>query len=128
MSAFEKDRAWHVPEELDLLAMQVGWHTSLNLFYNLSFILHNYRNGIILMQKACQVLVGHHDFSSFRAAACQVGSIFEISIFTTEMYGFIYHLVSFLNFNFLYFFTLHVPFHWLTGQVTHPNSGRAKCY
>ncbi|CAK9165408.1 unnamed protein product [Ilex paraguariensis] len=44
LSTFEKDRAWHVPEELNLPAMQ----------------------------KACKVLVGHHDFSSFRAAACQV--------------------------------------------------------
>lgn len=24
LSTFEKDRAWHVPEELDVLAMQVG--------------------------------------------------------------------------------------------------------
>ncbi|KAK6129960.1 hypothetical protein DH2020_036294 [Rehmannia glutinosa] len=46
LSTFEKDRAWHVPEELDLLAVQ----------------------------KACQVLIGHHDFSSFRAAACQAKS------------------------------------------------------
>ncbi|KAK3011011.1 hypothetical protein RJ639_011915 [Escallonia herrerae] len=44
LSSFEKDRAWHVPEELDLPAMQ----------------------------KACKVLVGHHDFSSFRAAGCEV--------------------------------------------------------
>ncbi|XP_059653582.1 uncharacterized protein LOC132300496 isoform X2 [Cornus florida] len=43
---YEKDRAWHVPEELDLLAMQ----------------------------KACKVLVGHHDFSSFRAASCEAKS------------------------------------------------------
>lgn len=46
LSTFEKDRAWHVPEELDLLAMQA----------------------------ACKVLVGHHDFSSFRAAGCQAKS------------------------------------------------------
>ncbi|XP_011087683.1 uncharacterized protein LOC105169092 isoform X2 [Sesamum indicum] len=46
LSTFEKDRAWHVPEDLDLLAMQ----------------------------KACQVLVGRHDFSSFRAAGCQAKS------------------------------------------------------
>ncbi|KAL2460563.1 Pseudouridine synthase family protein [Abeliophyllum distichum] len=46
LSTFEKDRAWHVPEELDLLAMQ----------------------------KACKILVGRHDFSSFRAAACQAKS------------------------------------------------------
>ncbi|GER41480.1 unnamed protein product [Striga asiatica] len=46
LSAFEKDRAWHVQEELDLIAMQ----------------------------KACQVLIGRHDFSSFRAAACEAKS------------------------------------------------------
>ncbi|KAK4271081.1 hypothetical protein QN277_019823 [Acacia crassicarpa] len=46
LSAFEKDRAWHVPEELNLSAMQ----------------------------EACRVLVGHHDFSSFRAAGCQAKS------------------------------------------------------
>ncbi|KAL2985538.1 hypothetical protein AAZX31_12G157100 [Glycine max] len=44
LSTFEKDRAWHVPEELSLPAMQ----------------------------EACRVLVGCHDFSSFRAAGCQV--------------------------------------------------------
>ncbi|KAH1222045.1 tRNA pseudouridine synthase A [Glycine max] len=43
LSTFEKDRAWHVPEELSLPAMQ----------------------------EACRVLVGCHDFSSFRAAGCQ---------------------------------------------------------
>ncbi|CAH9116906.1 unnamed protein product [Cuscuta epithymum] len=56
LSTFEKDRAWHVPEELDLLAMQ----------------------------QACRVLVGHHDFSSFRAAACQakspIRSLDELSV------------------------------------------------
>ncbi|KAM1775406.1 hypothetical protein COP1_044627 [Malus domestica] len=46
LSTFEKDRAWHVPEELDLCAMQ----------------------------EACKVLVGHHDFSSFRASGCQAKS------------------------------------------------------
>ncbi|XP_050125927.1 uncharacterized protein LOC126603206 isoform X3 [Malus sylvestris] len=46
LSTFEKDRAWHVPEELDLCSMQ----------------------------EACKVLVGHHDFSSFRAAGCQAKS------------------------------------------------------
>ncbi|KAL8520895.1 hypothetical protein ACS0TY_011449 [Phlomoides rotata] len=46
LSTFEKDRTWHVPEELGLLAMQ----------------------------KACQVLVGRHDFSSFRASGCQAKS------------------------------------------------------
>ncbi|KAF5184171.1 tRNA pseudouridine synthase A [Thalictrum thalictroides] len=46
LSTFEKDRAWHVSEELDLGSMQ----------------------------KACRVLVGHHDFSSFRASGCQAKS------------------------------------------------------
>jgi tRNA U38,U39,U40 pseudouridine synthase TruA len=27
---------------------------------------------LVLIQKACSILVGHHDFSSFRAAGCQV--------------------------------------------------------
>ncbi|KAJ4851411.1 hypothetical protein Tsubulata_030608 [Turnera subulata] len=45
-STFEKDRAWHVPEDLNLVAMQ----------------------------EACEVLVGHHDFSSFRASGCQAKS------------------------------------------------------
>ncbi|XP_021891663.1 uncharacterized protein LOC110809976 isoform X2 [Carica papaya] len=46
LSAFEKDRAWHIPEQLNLHAMQ----------------------------EACRVLVGFHDFSSFRAAGCQANS------------------------------------------------------
>ncbi|KAJ8625295.1 hypothetical protein MRB53_033825 [Persea americana] len=46
LSTFEKDRAWRIPEELDVLAMQ----------------------------KACSVLVGCHDFSSFRATGCQANS------------------------------------------------------
>lgn len=46
LSTFEKGRAWHVPEELNLSAMQ----------------------------KACKVLVGLHDFSSFRASGCQAKS------------------------------------------------------
>ncbi|KAL2342263.1 hypothetical protein Fmac_010203 [Flemingia macrophylla] len=46
LSTFEKDRAWHVPEELNLPAMQ----------------------------EACKVLIGCHDFSSFRAAGCQAKS------------------------------------------------------
>ncbi|KAK4758865.1 hypothetical protein SAY87_020166 [Trapa incisa] len=43
LSSFEKDRAWHVREVLDVKAMQ----------------------------EACKVLVGHHDFSSFRSARCR---------------------------------------------------------
>lgn len=46
LSTFEKDRAWHVPEELDILAMK----------------------------KACSILMGSHDFSSFRATGCQAKS------------------------------------------------------
>ncbi|KAJ7967999.1 tRNA pseudouridine synthase [Quillaja saponaria] len=46
LSTFEKDRAWHVAEELSLQAMQ----------------------------EACKALVGCHDFSSFRAAGCQAKS------------------------------------------------------
>lgn len=46
LSTFEKDRAWHVPAELDAVSMQ----------------------------QACKILVGRHDFSSFRAAACQAKS------------------------------------------------------
>lgn len=46
LSVFERDRAWHVPQELDLQAMQ----------------------------DACKVLVGRHDFSSFRASGCQANS------------------------------------------------------
>lgn len=46
LSVFERDRAWHVIEELDLHAMQ----------------------------EACKVLVGRHDFSSFRASGCQANS------------------------------------------------------
>ncbi|CAL1352547.1 unnamed protein product [Linum trigynum] len=46
LSSFEKDRAWHIPEPLNLLAMK----------------------------EACNVLVGHHDFSSFRASSCQAKS------------------------------------------------------
>uniref|UniRef100_A0A803NCX3 tRNA pseudouridine synthase n=1 Tax=Chenopodium quinoa TaxID=63459 RepID=A0A803NCX3_CHEQI len=46
LSTFERDRAWHVPDELNLQTMQ----------------------------EACKVLVGHHDFSSFRAAGCQAKS------------------------------------------------------
>ncbi|KAK8625385.1 hypothetical protein V6N13_090258 [Hibiscus sabdariffa] len=46
LSTFEKERAWHVQENLDLYAMQ----------------------------EACKVLIGHHDFSSFRASGCQANS------------------------------------------------------
>ncbi|XP_062175914.1 uncharacterized protein LOC133880960 [Alnus glutinosa] len=57
LSTFERDRAWHVPGELDILAMQ----------------------------EASKVLVGHHDFSSFRAAGCQAKSpmrtLDELNIF-----------------------------------------------
>ncbi|KAL9258502.1 hypothetical protein AKJ16_DCAP06409 [Drosera capensis] len=46
LSTFEKDRAWHVAQDLNLHAMQ----------------------------EACKILAGHHDFSSFRAAGCQAKS------------------------------------------------------
>ncbi|KAG9456980.1 hypothetical protein H6P81_001488 [Aristolochia fimbriata] len=46
MSVFEKERAWHVPEDLNVIAMK----------------------------RACNILVGQHDFSSFRAAGCQANS------------------------------------------------------
>ncbi|XP_010458284.1 PREDICTED: uncharacterized protein LOC104768107 [Camelina sativa] len=46
LSILEKDRCWHVPEELNLRSMQ----------------------------EACKGLVGTHDFSSFRAAGCQAKS------------------------------------------------------
>ncbi|CAB4267897.1 unnamed protein product [Prunus armeniaca] len=59
LSTFEKDRAWHVPEELNLRAMQ----------------------------EACKVLVGHHDFSSFRAAGCQVVPYLQIVAFIVGLWG-----------------------------------------
>jgi len=46
MSVFQKDQAWHVEEDLNLTAML----------------------------EACELLVGHHDFSSFRATGCQAKS------------------------------------------------------
>ncbi|KAI3950644.1 hypothetical protein MKW92_050548 [Papaver armeniacum] len=46
LSTFERGRAWHVEEELDIVAIQ----------------------------KACRVLVGDHDFSSFRGTGCQAKS------------------------------------------------------
>ncbi len=44
--ALQRDRAWHVQGTLDVAAMH----------------------------QAAQILVGHHDFTSFRAAACQAAS------------------------------------------------------
>lgn len=46
LSVFERDRAWHIPEELDILPIQ----------------------------EACKILVGCHDFSSFRGSGCQAKS------------------------------------------------------
>ncbi|KAJ3672260.1 hypothetical protein LUZ60_006981 [Juncus effusus] len=46
LSAFDKDRVWHVPEDIDITSIK----------------------------KACNVLTGHHDFSSFRASGCQANS------------------------------------------------------
>jgi tRNA pseudouridine38-40 synthase len=44
--ALEINRVWHIPQKLDAAAMH----------------------------RAAQILLGHHDFSSFRAAACQAKS------------------------------------------------------
>ncbi|KAI3990914.1 hypothetical protein MKX01_026098 [Papaver californicum] len=46
LSTFERGRAWHVEEDIDIVAIQ----------------------------KACRVLVGDHDFSSFRGTGCQAKS------------------------------------------------------
>ncbi|MCL7027013.1 hypothetical protein MKW94_016486 [Papaver nudicaule] len=46
LSTFERGRAWHVEEEIDIVAMQ----------------------------KACRILAGDHDFSSFRGTGCQAKS------------------------------------------------------
>lgn len=46
LSIFERNRAWHIHEDLH----------------------------IAVMQQACRYLVGHHDFSSFRASGCQAKS------------------------------------------------------
>ncbi|KAK3136319.1 hypothetical protein QOZ80_5BG0431570 [Eleusine coracana subsp. coracana] len=63
-SVFEKNSAWHIPEDLDIDAMK----------------------------KACNVLVGHHDFSSFRAAGCQANSpmrtLDELTV--TEVFPFMF--------------------------------------
>ncbi|WOL14266.1 hypothetical protein Cni_G23046 [Canna indica] len=64
LSTFEKDRAWHVPDPLDILSMK----------------------------KACSILMGSHDFSSFRASGCQAKSpiktLDELSI--TEIFPSLY--------------------------------------
>ncbi|KAI3964170.1 hypothetical protein MKW92_004198 [Papaver armeniacum] len=49
LSTFERGGAWHVEEELDIVAIQ----------------------------KSCRVLVGDHDFSSFRGTGCQAKSPIE---------------------------------------------------
>ncbi|XP_066356090.1 uncharacterized protein [Miscanthus floridulus] len=63
-SVFEKNSAWHISEDLDIQAMK----------------------------KACSILVGHHDFSSFRAAGCQANSpvrtLDELSV--TEVFPFMF--------------------------------------
>lgn len=92
LSTFEKDRAWHVPEELDLLAMQVTYELSTDfvslIIYKQEFNLSKLT--FIYVQEACKVLVGHHDFSSFRAAGCQVFSYLLIHVYT---YGISFMLV-----------------------------------
>ncbi|OQU78889.1 hypothetical protein SORBI_3008G068100 [Sorghum bicolor] len=63
-SVFETNSAWHISEDLDIQAMK----------------------------KACSILVGHHDFSSFRAAGCQANSpmrtLDELSV--TEVFPFMF--------------------------------------
>ncbi|WVZ88812.1 hypothetical protein U9M48_035285 [Paspalum notatum var. saurae] len=63
-SVFEKNSAWHISEDLDIQAMK----------------------------KACSILVGHHDFSSFRAAGCQANSpmrtLDELTV--TEVFPFMF--------------------------------------
>ncbi|MCO5591180.1 hypothetical protein L7F22_045161 [Adiantum nelumboides] len=49
LSVFERNRGWHISEQLNIPAMR----------------------------QACDCLVGHHDFSSFRAAGCQAKSPFK---------------------------------------------------
>ncbi|KAL8136310.1 hypothetical protein V2J09_002311, partial [Rumex salicifolius] len=76
VSIFEKDRAWHVVEEMNLEAMQ----------------------------EACKVLVGCHDFSSFRAAGCQakspVRSLDEFSVFESLSTPYIPSFLGRGNWNF----------------------------
>ncbi|MCT4552864.1 MAG: tRNA pseudouridine(38-40) synthase TruA [Alphaproteobacteria bacterium] len=79
-SALNKDKAWWIPQELDIKAMQ----------------------------KAAKILIGKHDFSSFRAANCQAASPvktleyikvskskYEKDVITIDLYApsFIYHQV-----------------------------------
>lgn len=63
-SVFEKNSAWHIPEDLNIQAMK----------------------------KACDLLVGHHDFSSFRATGCQakspVRTLDELTV--TEVFPFMF--------------------------------------
>lgn len=63
-SVFEKNSVWHISEDLDIQSMK----------------------------KACSILVGHHDFSSFRAAGCQANSpvrtLDELSV--TEVFPFLF--------------------------------------
>ncbi|RLN29331.1 tRNA pseudouridine synthase A [Panicum miliaceum] len=63
-SVFEKSSAWHISEDLDIQAMK----------------------------KACSILVGHHDFSSFWAAGCQANSpmrtLDELTV--TEVFPFMF--------------------------------------
>ncbi|XP_054803801.1 uncharacterized protein LOC129306988 isoform X1 [Prosopis cineraria] len=74
LSSFEKDRAWHVPEELNLPAMQVIDTSLYGLDYKLKILINRDNYFFIVMQEACRVLVGQHDFSSFRSAGCQAKS------------------------------------------------------
>lgn len=53
------------------------------------------------MQEACKVLIGHHDFSSFRASGCQVVSdpciIALILISNLSFLIFVYSVPSFVE-------------------------------
>ena len=69
-SVFEKSSAWHISEDLDIQAMKVKPVPIFYLFVDVKFCWWFTDGGLV--QKACSILVGHHDFSSFRAAGCQV--------------------------------------------------------
>jgi tRNA U38,U39,U40 pseudouridine synthase TruA len=69
-SVFEKSSAWHISEDLDIHAMKVKPVPIFYLFVDVKFCCWFTDGGLV--QKACSILVGHHDFSSFRAAGCQV--------------------------------------------------------
>ncbi|KAM6579052.1 hypothetical protein CsatB_030889 [Cannabis sativa] len=71
LSTLEKGRAWHIPEELNLSAMQVD---ILSLIMSSNVVLSYKYVCLSSLQEACKVLVGHHDFSTFRGSGCQAKS------------------------------------------------------